>query len=122
MRKEYILKHKNKEVIYFDMDNEKYKLLSIGNIENYDRLPFPLEYKDNLIECAVQLNAWIRGRGLSESRKDLNDIKKLFNTDDECKLIVKSYGMNVTDHYWIHESDENLKWENLNCLKIYLMR
>ena len=115
MRKEYILKHKNNEVIYFDMDNEKYKLLSIGKIVNYDRLPFSLEYKDNLIECAIQLNAWIRGRGLSGSRKDLNDIKKLFNINEECKLIVESYGMNVTDHYWIHESDKDLKWENLNC-------
>jgi len=34
--------------------------------------------KDNMTHCAVQLNAWIKSRGLTESRKGLNEIKKLF--------------------------------------------
>ena len=114
MKKEYLLKHKNNEVLNFEMDNEKYVLLGINSIINKDRLPFSLIYKDNIAHCIIQLNAWIKSRGLTESRKDLNDIKKLFNTDEKSELIVKSYGLNLTDHFWIHEKDKNIKWEDVN--------
>lgn len=115
MKKEYILKHKNHEVITFVMDDECYKLIGIGNIIDKKRLPFGLEDDTNIVEISVQLNSWIRGRGLSGSRKDLNDIKKLFNTNEECELTVKSYGLNLTDHYWLHEKDKDIKWEEVNC-------
>ena len=114
MVKKYLLKHKNHEVLEFEMDDEKYILLGINNILNRERLPFSLIYKDNMAHCIVQLNTWIKSRGLTESRKDLNEIKKLFRTNEKSELIVKSYGVNVTDHFWFHEKDINIKWENVN--------
>lgn len=114
MKKEYILKHKNKEVLEFEMDDDKYILLGIDNIFDKDRLPFSLIYKDNLSHCLIQLNAWIKSRGLTESRKDLDEIKKIFNTSEKTELIIKSYGLNLTDHYWIHEKSKNIKWEDVN--------
>ena len=96
------------------MDDEKYILLGINNIINKDRLPFSLVYKDNSAHCLIQLNAWIKNRGLTESRKDLNEIKKLFNANDKCELIIKSYGLNVSDHFWIHEKKDNIRWEDVN--------
>ena len=114
MQKKYILKHKNYEVLEFEMDDEKYILLCINNIINKERLPFNLLYKDNIAHCLIQLNTWIKSRGLTESRKDFNEIKKLFNTNDKSELIIKSYGLNVTDHFWIHEKDKNIKWEDIN--------
>ena len=114
MKKEYFLKHKNHEVLDFEMDNEKYILLGIKNIIDKERLPFSLIYKDNMAHCIIQLNVWIKSRGLIESRKDLNEIKKMFNTDDKSELIVKSFGLNLTDHFWIHEKEKNIKWEDIN--------
>lgn len=114
MKKKYLLKHKNNEVLEFEMDDEKYILLGINKIIIKERLPFNLIYKDNIAHCIVQLNAWIKSRGLTESRKDLNEIKKLFNINEKCELIVKSYGLNVTDHFWLHEKDINTNWEDIN--------
>jgi hypothetical protein len=114
MRKEYILKHKNYDVLLFDMDNEKYDILEIKKIINDERLPFGFQEKNNFIQCAIQLNAWIKGRGLSGSRKDINTIKDLFKVKDKSELIIKSYGLNLTDHYWLHETENNIKWENVN--------
>ena len=114
MIKKYLLKHKNNEVLEFEMDEEKYILLGVNNIINKERLPFSLVYKENMAHCIVQLDTWIKGRGLTESRKDLNEIKKLFKTNEKNELIVKSYGLNVTDHFWLHEKDKNVKWENVN--------
>jgi len=114
MKKEYLLKHKNNDVLEFEMDDEKYILLGISNIINRDRLPFNLVYKDNLAHCIIQLDVWIKSRGLAESRNDLNDIKKMFNANEKKELIVKSYGLNLTDHFWISKRNSNIKWEDVN--------
>jgi hypothetical protein len=114
MNKEYILKHKNKEVLLFDMNNEDYTITGIKKINDYNRLPFNLEDKNNNIECASRLGTWIKSRGLSGSRKDIPDIKKLFNTDNIHKLTVDSYGLNLTDHYWFHGTEKDLLWDKIN--------
>jgi hypothetical protein len=73
-----------------------------------------MEDRVNNIECASRLGTWIKSRGLSGSRKDIPEIKKIFNTDNIHKLTVDSYGLNLTDHYWFHKTDNDLKWERLN--------
>jgi len=115
MIKNYFLKHKNINVVEFLMEDEKYNLLGVNSIFNTERLPFNILYRDNMPHFIVQLNTWISTRGLSGSRKDLNEIKRLFNTDEKNELIIKSFGLNVTDHYWICETDNEKKWEDVNC-------
>jgi hypothetical protein len=114
MKKEYILKHKNNEVLYFEMNNEDYEVMGIKKIIDMQRLPFYVEDKNNIIEYAVRLGTWIKSRGLSGSRKDIPNIRKLFKTDNLSKLIVDSYGLNLTDHYWLHNADNIIKWEAVN--------
>ena len=114
MKKEYILQHKDHDVMLFDMDNENFKILDIHEIINNERLPFGLSDKDNMTQCAIQLDAWIKGRGLSGSRKDLVNIKNLFNVKDTTALTVKSLGLNLTDHFWLHVTNETLSWKNVN--------
>jgi hypothetical protein len=113
MKKEYVLKHKNKNVMLFEMDSESYRILGINDIITSERLPFHIE-DNNTIDCGIQLDAWIKGRGLSGSREDINDIKKMFATDNVHKLTIGSHGLNLTDHYWFHRSEQDLKWEDVN--------
>jgi hypothetical protein len=114
LNKEYILKHRNIPVLLFEMDDEKYSINRINKIFETERLPFNGFNPENNIDCALQLDKWISGRGLAQSRKDLDKIKELFNVSDTKSLTVKSYGLNLTDHYWLHETDENLNWEKVN--------
>jgi len=114
MEKEYILKHKEIPVIIFTMNEDNYNLLGICEIVEVERLPFSIENDNNLAQCAIKLNNWIKGRGLAESRRDINKVKDLFKVDSKEELIVRSYGLNLTDHYWIHKAEENLKWKDLN--------
>jgi hypothetical protein len=114
MKKEYILKHKNKEVLYFEMNNEDYEVMGINKIIDEQRLPYYVEDKKNIVEYAIRLNTWIKSRGLSGSRKDIHNIRKLFKTDNMSKLIVDSYGLNLTDHYWLHKTENAINWESVN--------
>ena len=114
LNKEYVLKHKEIPVVTFRMNEENYELLGINEILDVKRLPFSIENNNNLAQCAIKLNSLIRGRGLADSRKDINKIKYLFKAENKEELIIRSYGLNLTDHYWLHKTEENLKWSELN--------
>jgi len=114
MDREYILKHKEIPVAIFRMNEANYDLLGVSEILEAQRLPFSIENGNNLAQCAIKLNSWIRGRGLADSRKDINKVKDIFKADSKEELIVRSYGLNLTDYYWLHKTEENLKWKDVN--------
>jgi len=111
----YFLKHKDNEVMYFEMDAKTSRIVGNNYIIDSKRLPFNLKYNDDFAERTEQLSIWIKARGLTGSRKDLSNIIAINGVKDEIELIIKSYGLNVTDHYWIHEAEINLTWNNMNC-------
>jgi hypothetical protein len=88
LEKEYFLKHKEIPVLLFKMDDEAYDLPEVKEIFDEKRLPFGLKEKGNKIQCSIKLNNWIRGRGLADSRRDLNKIKNIFKVKDKEELIV----------------------------------
>jgi hypothetical protein len=114
MTQEYILKHKNIPVLIFYLDDTTYKLVDMGDILDYDRLPYGLADKENRIQNGIQLNSWILGRGLPDSRKDKQSVKLLFNVDELNILAIQAKGLNVTDQYWFHKTNLDIKWENVN--------
>ena len=71
MTKEYVLKHKEIPVVIFKMNDENYSILGVNEILETERLPFSIENGDNLTQCAIKLNSWIKGRGLADSRQDM---------------------------------------------------
>ena len=96
MTAEYILKHKEIPVMIFIMDDENYKLLDITEILQEDRLPFGLKDRGNKTQYAIQFNNWLTGRGISESRRDIANVKKIFNAKSSKELMIKAYGLNLT--------------------------
>jgi hypothetical protein len=114
MTAEYILKHKEIPVMIFIMDDENYKLLDITEILQEDRLPFGLKDRGNKTQYAIQFNNWLTGRGISESRRDIANVKKIFNAKSSKELMIKAYGLNLTDHYWFHYVKNDMSWEDKN--------
>ena len=113
-KNDYILKHKEIPVMLFSMDDINYRLLDIKEIIEEERLPFGLNDRGNNVQYVIQFNNWLKNRGLASSRKDLANIKNIFNVKNIDELMVKSCGLNLTDHYWFHKTEENFNWENKN--------
>ena len=111
---EFVLKHKEIPIMIFLMDEINYKLLGIKEILDEERLPFGIKDRGNMTQYAIQFNNWLACRGLSGSRKDLGNIKIKFDAKSAKELMVKSYGLNLTDHYWLHKTDENILWKDKN--------
>ncbi|MCL2442182.1 MAG: hypothetical protein FWD13_01805 [Treponema sp.] len=113
MDKEYILKHKNRPVLLFKL-NEDFELSEIIDIYDEKRLPFGLKYNGKKEAQFKQLADWIENRSLPRSRSDLVNIEYDFNVKNSIQLSFGSYALNLADHYWAHKSDINLKWEDIN--------
>jgi hypothetical protein len=114
LSKEYILKHKNIPVLTFFLDEKTFKLEDIGDIISEERLPYGIIDKNNRVQNAIMLNSWIQGRGLPDSRKDKDSIKEQFQVNELKILTIQALGLNLTDHYWLHELGKDLKWEYVN--------
>jgi len=111
--KEYYLKHKNNLVMKFTLDNEFFIVRKADEIYDYERLP--IIYGNNDISLILRnFDKWVEMRGIPKSREDYNVITYKNKKKSNRELTVGEYALNLTDHYWIHGIDENLKWENMN--------
>jgi hypothetical protein len=108
----YILKHKDIPVLEFVLDND-YTLRDMGNVIHEERLPFGSKYKDNEKAQFRQLSDWIEKRGLPRGRSDLTNIEMAYNSDS-IKLLFGSYALNLSDHYWAHKINDDIKWKDVN--------
>lgn len=107
----YILKHKNIPVA-------KIKINKTGNIteiiEKYDTTHASIEATANGILNKTSLNHWYQNRGIPDNR--YNSIKDILLNKGITKadIMQKSFGLNLTDQYWICPKDRNIKWEHIN--------
>jgi hypothetical protein len=74
MDREYILKHKDKAIMVFKL-NDDFELSEAGEVFNEEGLPFGIKYKGKEKAQFIQLSDWIKNRGLSRERSDLANIE-----------------------------------------------
>jgi hypothetical protein len=114
LKKEYVLKHNDIPVLTFYINEDTWKFFELGDIIDQNRLPYGIDEPANRSQNAIQLHAWLQGRGLPDSRKDKNQIKKQFNVEELQTLTMQAGGLNLTDHYWFHRTDKDNIWKNVN--------
>jgi hypothetical protein len=104
LQKEYVLKHKDIPVLTFYINEDTWKFFEVGDIIDQSRLPYGIEEPGNRSQNAIQLHAWLQGRGLPDSRKDKDKIKIQFNVEELQTLALQAGGRNLTDHFWFHRA------------------
>ena len=114
MTEEYILKHKNKPVLLFNLNTENYIPVEILKIYDIQRLPFVLDDETDLKLGVALLSRWVENRGITESRDDYERLMEENHTSSGRELSINSLGLNLTDHYWMHNINQDLNWDKLN--------
>ena len=94
--------------------NEDFELSEMGRVFDKERLPFGMKYDGNEKAQFKQMSDWIENRGLPRGRSDLVYIQKDMEAKNSKELAFGSYALNLTDQYWAHKSNVDLKWEDLN--------
>lgn len=112
-----VLMNKNKEIAVLELNTEFNiieKIYEVYNIE-YAPLSFKNAFYSKTTNNEKALNQWYRGRGIPDWRKDLKSLLENLNIKSTEELLNKSYGLSLSDQYWIkEESQKELKWENIN--------
>jgi hypothetical protein len=109
--KKYMLKHKDIDVIEVELDEIGY-IADFGKILNFEHLPIGSVIKNTLDKHTIK--EWWKGRTIPASRERLKDFLDKFDMHFPQELLEKSFGLSLSDQYWICPIKEDLKWKDIN--------
>jgi hypothetical protein len=61
-----------------------------------------------------KFNKWYRGRSIPASRQGLTQALDIIGITHPDELILKCYGLSLSDQYWFKPFDTDLKWADIN--------
>jgi len=109
--RKYMLKHKDKDVLEVELDPHG-AIFAFGKISNADHLPVGTVDRNGANIKAVR--EWWKGRSIPASREGLRDLLENLDMITSEQLLDKSFGLSLSDQYWICPRNADLKWENVN--------
>ena len=111
---EVILMNRNTEVLKLEISNLDFtKVIEVYNID-YAPIAINSAYNDSSNSLIKEINKWFKGRGIPSWRKDLERLLNNLGVDYKEELLLKSYGLSLSDCYWIKDVNSNLNWEDIN--------
>lgn len=111
----YVLMNKTQKIMLIDYNsyNVISKIYEIYNIEYVPLAVFNAS-KNKSFSLTKAVNDWFRGRGIPSWRKDLEKLLDKLGVSSSDELLNKSYGLSLSDQYWLKEVNSDVKWEDIN--------
>lgn len=104
----YVLKHKDKDVAMVRVNT------LTGEFEYVLDVYEPAELPVGCKEETKSLAAWWNDRAIPDSRRGIQKVLHYMNERTSKSLMLASYGLSLTDHYWLQPIDKELRWKDLN--------
>jgi hypothetical protein len=108
-----MLMHKNIEVAGLVIDEAAVAIMRIEKVYAPEHLPLGVYNLKGDIDRG-ELNDWMKGRSIPASRSGIWDLYTRLGRDSTEYLILKCYGLSLSDHYWIRPENSGLKWSDIN--------
>lgn len=108
----YTLCHKNTKVFDFEIDIETSSIVEIKNIYSKEHIPIGVDVSYESIKKAFH-NWWIN-RSIPSSRQNLKEALITLGVTTPMELMIKSFGLSLTDCYWAKPQNLNVSWEKIN--------
>ena len=114
-----ILMNKNTEVLMADYDTANGVFSKIYNIYNIDYAPYILKsfyIKDDTNNSLFRTNIseWFKSRGIPSWRDKLDILLHRLNISTPSELLDKSFGLSLSDQYWIKPYNIDVKYDDIN--------
>ena len=108
----YTLTHKRNHVL--DMEIDKTGFISkIYKIHDIKHLPLGVSVHKSGVD-RKELNEWWLGRSIPASRDGIREALDKLNVFGTAELLDKSFGLSLSDQYWICPKDSGAKWDDIN--------
>jgi hypothetical protein len=88
--------------------------LKIGKVHNMEHIPVGIEIMDTGKISVKALNDWWLGRSIPASRSELDEALRIMNIYSTKMLLEKSFGLSLSDQYWINKHENPLDWDKIN--------
>ena len=112
-----ILMNKNTEILVAEYDDTIKVFTEVIEIKNIDYAPFILKKvyeKENSEDIRTTLTNWFRGRGIPTWRDKLDLLLYKLNINSPEELLNKSFGLSLSDQYWLKPYDSDIKYDDIN--------
>lgn len=113
---EYTLMHKKIPVVDLTIGEDIGFIEKIGTYHNPKHLPVGIAdwIQGGALPSRKTFNEWWIGRSIPASRQDLEHTLHQLNIPSSRFLLTKSFGLSLSDHYWIRLKGSSLEWEDIN--------
>ena len=108
----YILMHKATPVAELTIDETHGGISSIDKIQNPEHFPIGVFSKGRADR--KELNDWWKGRSIPASRNGLAETLEKIGEKDIMSVVLKGYGLSLSDHYWVKPEGTDIQWEQVN--------
>ena len=109
--RKFILKHKDVDVAEVELDGSG-SISSVGEILNEAHMP--IGTGDMKFYGTASLKDWWSGRSIPASREGLREFLDSLGMRLPQELLHKSFGLSLSDQYWICPRNEDIRWEKMN--------
>ena len=107
------LMHKNIEVAELIIAESAVAITDIGTIHNPEHIPLGVRDIKGRVDIG-EMNDWLKGRSIPASRSGVWDLYTRLGRSSTEYLILKCYGLSLSDHYWIRPAGSGLVWADIN--------
>ena len=108
-----ILMNKNMPVVELELDDDTATILKVLKTYELDFLPVGIDVKSG-IPNKKELNEWWFGRSIPASRSGIRTALEKLSIQHSEQLLLKCYGLSLSDQYWMKPMDSELEWININ--------
>ncbi|MDR2047572.1 MAG: hypothetical protein LBP79_06760 [Clostridiales bacterium] len=109
--RKYILKHKDIAVVEVELDDSG-SISAFGAVCAEEHLPVGTVSKKGIDFSGIK--EWWNGRAIPASREGLKELLDALNMHLPQELLDKSFGLSLSDQYWICPASESVKWSEVN--------
>ena len=107
------LMHKRLAVAEMELDETTGFILKIDEVYQPEHLPVGVSFKNGIVERG-QLNEWWTDRSIPASRSGVRNALENLNITNTKALLVRCFGLSLSDQYWIKPQDLDLSWDKVN--------
>jgi len=108
-----ILMHKCIEIAEMELDDVTGFILKVRNVCRPEHLPIGVAYKKGIADRAA-LNEWWADRSIPASRSGVRNALEYLGLSDTKTLLVRCFGLSLSDQYWIKPIGSDITWEKVN--------
>ena len=105
--------HKNTRVLSMELDSATGLIRKTGALYSPEHLPPGIPVRHGTADRGL-LNEWWTDRSIPASRSGIREALETMGLANTGALLVRCYGLSLSDQYWICPEDSGLTWDRIN--------